>query len=793
MPDYHLPMEEILLGDSVIEVPPDLYENEDLFHTFFSVDTWNDWLPEDLKLHLLKFLPSFPENDIDEKARTIEMLFGGDAFLFRNPLELFRDDLLQGEYAPENAGMKEMILDAQKRNYHQWMDKYQFDIAQKCLDSRKKLLESASGTIVTVPKIDQGRVMKGGNMREKIGKRYKDEISRIKLEMGEEGFSSDDEEDEFHSANEDNTELLLEGVGTQSDEMEVEKQEPTIMDVVDTPLTQDMQPCFFSLLKDLLHQAPDQQLSLTQLESGVMIWQESPIAALNPWYNTLSDWRSSIGSALAFLVSGPTQHHPVNFSQMIYQDSSTGKYQWIGQDRDSDSELSDLTDWWVDRIDKYELLSSPTSPPPLTVNPPVAPLPPVNNSDPVPGNVTSWTVRPSSSQEKLLYQEQEARRYANPGSAWQWQCYDYSATVAPIKNINPGVRPKNHIMLVPDRPASVSLLTLVRDAVSRLPNGEGTRSDIVELLRDSQYLVPDVETSALTTTVSGALDRLQNDQDAPVKYDNNRKIWIYLHRAKTLEDYLNTSETDSKHQRQRQKRKFKLDSITPDVAPVAPKIPTNSQTPTLSLPNPSPPKTVQKIIVKGSDGKVIPLSTATLQKLIEAGTIKPGTQIATPEFKPDSTPTSGIIRIVQQTNKPNQTSQPASITLNPAPTLNSLVNSIKYVPKQNISPVKVASVQQNPANIGSMPMSFSVPSSSNLSMSTLSVQPQISNLSSSTPSMLQSINPVQGSSISLPSVRLVDGSLGNIGNITPGTGAKHIVLNSEQFKQLQASGKLKFN
>ena len=131
----------------------------------------------------------------------------------------------EGEYAPENAGMKEMILDAQKRNYHEWMDKYQFDIAQKCLDSRKKLLESASGTIVTVPKIDQGRVMKGGNMREKIGKRYKDEISRIKLEMGEEGFSSEDEEDEFHSANEDNTELLHDGVGTQSDEMEVEKQE----------------------------------------------------------------------------------------------------------------------------------------------------------------------------------------------------------------------------------------------------------------------------------------------------------------------------------------------------------------------------------------------------------------------------------------------------------------------------------------------------------------------------------------------------------------------------------------
>ena len=38
---------------------------------------------------------------------------------------------------------------------------------------------------------------------------------------------------------------------------------------------------------------------------------------------------------------------------------------------------------------------------------------------------------------------------------------------------------------------------------------------------------------------------------------------------------------------------------------------------------------------QGTDGKVIPLSAATLQKLIEAGAIKPGTQIATPDFSPD--------------------------------------------------------------------------------------------------------------------------------------------------------------
>ena len=54
-----------------------------------------------------------------------------------------------------------------------------------------------------------------------------------------------------------------------------------------------------------------------------------------------------------------------------------------------------------------------------------------------------------------------------------------TATTAPES-----ARPKPHVMLAAARPAAVTILTLVRDAVSRLPNGEGTRADIVELLRD---------------------------------------------------------------------------------------------------------------------------------------------------------------------------------------------------------------------------------------------------------------------------------------------------------------------
>ena len=126
----------------------------------------------------------------------------------------------------------------------------------------------------------------------------------------------------------------------------------------------------------------------------------------------------------------------------------------------------------------------------------------------------------------------------------------------------------------------------------------------MELLRDSQWLVPDTDTPSLTTVVSGALDRLQNDVDAPVRYDSNRKTWIYLHRAKSLEQ-LNSLPGDGSKQRVRQKRKFKIDTSASELSNNG-----DQSTP------------VQKIIVKDADGNVIPLSEEMLQKLISSGALK---------------------------------------------------------------------------------------------------------------------------------------------------------------------------
>lgn len=132
------------------------------------------------------------------------------------------------------------------------------------------------------------------------------------------------------------------------------------------------------------------------------------------------------------------------------------------------------------------------------------------------------------------FQDQEKKRYENPHKAFTYCCNGYESVVAPLKGIyNPAVgnaKARGHSILTADRPNFVTILSLVRDATARLPNGEGTRGDIVELLRQSQYISTMATDSVLQTVVSGALDRMHTQFDPCVKYDTKRKIWIYLHR-----------------------------------------------------------------------------------------------------------------------------------------------------------------------------------------------------------------------------------------------------------------------
>ncbi|XP_050695890.1 nuclear factor related to kappa-B-binding protein-like isoform X3 [Eriocheir sinensis] len=303
-------------------------------------------------------------------------------------------------------------------------------------------------------------------------------------------------------------------------------------------LTQETHICFFSLVRDIICSTGEQRMTRAQLESSIRVWQESAISPLNEWYSLVPSWVDILPSAINFLCGHFTDVQPADFVPYIEYKSQLKVYQWIGAGRDSDGHLEPLAQFWLankssmscewiedDLVGtKLEVEESDVIPPPRCF--------------------TNWTVQAATDAEKDQYRVQEKLRYEKPHKAFTFRMHGYESVVGPVKGIytqQTGLnKARGHSLLVPDRPAYVTILSLVRDAVARLPNGEGTRSDICELLKESQYLAPLSSPTAennLNSVVSGALDRLHYEHDPCVKYDTPRKLWIYLHRNRNEEEF----------------------------------------------------------------------------------------------------------------------------------------------------------------------------------------------------------------------------------------------------------------
>ncbi|KAM0953239.1 putative nuclear factor related to kappa-B-binding protein [Dioscorea sansibarensis] len=150
------------------------------------------------------------------------------------------------------------------------------------------------------------------------------------------------------------------------------------------------------------------------------------------------------------------------------------------------------------------------------------------------------TISPSRGEVRAHFQREEFLRYSVSDRAFLYTAADgKKSSVAPLKNGGgkPKSRAREHFMLKVARPAHVTILCLVRDAAARLPGSIGTRADISTLLRDSQYIVDNVSDSQINQVVSGALDRLHSQRDPCVQFDNDRKLWVYLHREREEEDF----------------------------------------------------------------------------------------------------------------------------------------------------------------------------------------------------------------------------------------------------------------
>lgn len=342
----------------------------------------------------------------------------------------------------------------------------------------------------------------------------------------------------------------------------------------------ELQACFLSLIRDIFCSTRDHRMKLEELRNRISIWLANPISTMNDWFTQANDWSALLISAVHFL-SGEFQDQPDDFVPYLEFKSQLNIYQWIGAGRDLDARMTPLCQYWLGRRNEMGIKAANLLKHKVLTKTFISPEKNEENhlqqavSPPNARCRTDWKVQPATDDDIQEFRAQERHRYENPHLSFTYRQHGYESVVGPLRGVysqSPAAtKARDHNTLIADRPNFVTILALVRDAAARLPNGEGTRWDICELLKSSQYIAQGTSDGVIQSIVSGALDRMHTEQDPCIKYDTKRKLWIYVHRNRSEDDF------ERLHQQQhqgiiRQKkpvfRKAKLDSATPMITPM---------------------------------------------------------------------------------------------------------------------------------------------------------------------------------------------------------------------------------
>ncbi|XP_045896826.1 nuclear factor related to kappa-B-binding protein isoform X1 [Micropterus dolomieu] len=407
---------------------------------------------------------------------------------------------------------------------------------------------------------------------------------------------------------------------------------------------------FFSLLETILR--AENLASTLMLEEKVQMWQSSPASSLNVWFSSVPCWSDLVLQALQFLA-GETKDGmmalPSGFSPFVEFADESQQWRWIGPTQDTEKDLSALCQLWLDSKDLVVKTENEDM---------------LEITSPTPRVSTDYVVRPSTGDERQVFQIQEQQRYNQPHKAFTFRMHGFESVVGPVKGVFDKEmslnKAREHTLLRSDRPPYVTILSLVRDAAARLPNGEGTRAEICELLKDSQFLAPDVTSAQVNTVVSGALDRLHYEKDPCVKYDIGRKLWIYLHRSRSQEEFERIHQAQAAAAKARKALQQKPKpatkpkcgskdggSKTPGCLEAGQDIGSNPMSPTPTTPTPNTP---------GTPKSPLPCAATTPTKTGVPDTIKssPGVLLVSPP----SLPQLGAILPSSQAGPP--TSQPVT-------------------------------------------------------------------------------------------------------------------------------------
>ncbi|XP_044295503.1 nuclear factor related to kappa-B-binding protein isoform X1 [Varanus komodoensis] len=656
-------MEDCMLGSIRISLPEDLLEDPEIFFEVVSLSTWEEVLVDSQREHLKKFLPHFPENNIEHQNNLILSLFSGENFRFGNPLHIAQKLFRDGHFNPEVVKYRQLCFKSQYKRYLSSQQQYFYRLLKQILASRNHLLELArkGGPDLALKRKYPASTCTAEERDRQTHRRYLKILREVKEECGDTTLSSDEEGNGMNLEMKGNYQMrndlscwipnspahcpspaiplrVIPTLSTQdmktADKLDFgenclkmmlkkhhekrkrqpnhpdlmigdltlndimtrvnagrkgslaalfdlavlkkkvkEKEEkkkkkikaikleaedfseslgnpegmppmsqdpspippiwdpPSLPSVKEEPL-EDIKPClgvneisssFFSLLLEiLLLEGP---ASLSVLEDKLMDWQSSPASTLNSWFSFAPNWSELVLPALQYLT-GESRDTSSSFSPFVEFKEKTQQWKLIAPSQDHEKELAELFQLWLETKDQTYFKDNEDS---------------SDATTPVPRVRTDYVVRPSTMEEKRVFQEQERYRYSQPHKAFTFRMHGFESVVGPVKGVFDKEtslnKAREHSLLRSDRPAYVTILSLVRDAAARLPNGEGTRAEICELLKDSQFLAPDVTSAQVNTVVSGALDRLHYEKDPCVKYDIGRKLWIYLHRDRSEEEF----------------------------------------------------------------------------------------------------------------------------------------------------------------------------------------------------------------------------------------------------------------
>jgi len=273
--------------------------------------------------------------------------------------------------------------------------------------------------------------------------------------------------------------------------------------------------CFFDLIRQTILLSHEKTTSMVsdvnfkssnrsseiQIQHLVADWLKSNQASSYDWTSSRADWSSLTPSALQYLRSSRSNDDVIAKSLPLVV-VENGVWSWK-QSSDNDDVnnkqlLNTLCEKWIENLNISELQTE-------------------------------------------SFQKQEERRFCLPHQVFVYLVNGTQYKVPPVKGClsGPTSKPKaarEHCLLRSERPAKVTLLALTRDAVARLPNGFGTRNDICNLVKQSQYLQSNITDQQIHSAVSGSLDRLHGESDPCVKYDSLLKGWVYLHADRSIEE-----------------------------------------------------------------------------------------------------------------------------------------------------------------------------------------------------------------------------------------------------------------